>query len=281
VAVLLGLVVAASFGSGDFLGGRASARAATVTVLLIVQAVAVVGGIVVALAVSARVGGADIAYGAGAGVANAAGVGLLYHGLARARVGVVAPLTAVVAALVPVGWALARGERPSALVLVGAACAITAGALIAREHDEAQPGALRTRGVPIAIAAGVCLGTSLVCLSETSDGSGFWPVLAARVAGLLVVGVVFAVLFTRSAVSLPDRAGTRLACGAGVLDFTATAMLLAAIRHGLLVVVAPVASLAPAFTVMWASVVLHERVSREQYLGLGLALVGLVLVASG
>jgi drug/metabolite transporter (DMT)-like permease len=250
-------------------------------VLLIVQAVAVVGGLVLALAVSARVGGADLAYGAAAGVANAAGVGLLYHGLARARVGIVAPLAAVVAALVPVGWALARGERPSALVLVGAACAIAAGALIAREPDDASVVAPRMRGVPIAIAAGACLGTSLVCLSETSNGSGFWPVFAARVFGLLVVGALAAVLLARSAVTIPGRDATRLACGAGALDFTATAMLLAAIRHGLLVVVAPVASLAPAFTVMWASLVLHERVSRGQYLGLGLALVGLALVATG
>jgi drug/metabolite transporter (DMT)-like permease len=281
VAVLLGLVVAASFGSGDFLGGRASARAPTVVVLLIVQAVAVVGGLVVALAVSARVGGADLAYGAAAGVANAAGVGLLYHGLARARAGVVAPLAAVVAALVPVVWALARGERPSALVLVGAACAIAAGGLIAREPDDASRVASNRRGVPIALAAGACLGTSLVCLSETGRGSGFWPIFAARVAGLLVVGIVAGVLFARSTVTIPGRDATRLSCGAGVLDFTATAMLLAAIRHGLLVVVAPVAALAPAFTVMWASIVLHERVAREQYIGLGLALVGLALVATG
>ncbi len=281
MAVVLGLFVAASFGSGDFLGGRASSRASTVAVLLVAQTVAAIGGFVVAVVVSARVGGADVAYGAAAGVANAAGLGLLYRGLAHARVGVVAPLTAVVGALVPVGWALARGERPSTLVLVGAACAIAAGGLIARETDDTSASTARSRGVPIALAAGACLGTSLVFFAETSSGSGFWPVFTARMSGLVIVAIAVLFLRARSSLTAPDRNATRLACAAGTLDLTATTILLAAVRRGLLVVVAPVASLAPAFTVMWASVVLHERVSREQYIGLGLALVGLVLVATG
>lgn len=250
-------------------------------VLVVAQTVAVVGGFIVAVVVSARVGGADIAYGAAAGVANAVGLGLLYHGLARARVGVVAPLTAVVGALVPVGWALARGERPATIVLIGAACAIAAGGLIARESDEPASGPGRARGAPIAIAAGACLGTSLVLFAETGNGSGFWPVFSARVSGLIIVSIAALVLRARGSLRFPRGHATRLAGAAGALDVTATTMLLAALRHGLLVVVAPIASLAPAFTVMWASVVLHERVSREQYAGLALALVGLVLVATG
>ncbi len=281
MAVVLGLLVAASFGTGDFFGGRASTRASTVAVLLVAQMVAAVGGLIVALVVSARVGGADLAWGAAAGVANAVGLGLLYQGLARFRVGVVAPLTAVVGALVPVVWALARGERPSTLVLVGAACAIAAGGMIARETDDATDGPPRPRGVPIAIAAGACLGTSLVFFAETGKGSGFWPVFTARVSGLVIVGIAVLVLRARGSLTRPDRHSTRLAASAGTLDLTATTILLAAVRRGLLVVVAPVASLAPAFTVMWASVILHERVSREQYAGLALALVGLVLVATG
>ena len=73
--------------------------------------------------VSADVAFADVAFGAAAGVANASGLGLLYHGLAHGRIGVVAPVTAVVGAIVPVAWALAQGERPSGIVLAGAACA--------------------------------------------------------------------------------------------------------------------------------------------------------------
>ncbi len=83
MAVLLGVLVAASFGSGDFLGGRASRRAPTLTVLMVAQATAVLGAIVVCVFVSARVGVHDIVFGALAGSINIVGIGLLYQGLVR------------------------------------------------------------------------------------------------------------------------------------------------------------------------------------------------------
>jgi drug/metabolite transporter (DMT)-like permease len=281
VGVALGLVVALSFGSADFLGGRASQRASTISVLLLGQIVAVVGALAVALVVGAKVGSSDLVLGATAGLANMVGLGFLYRGLAQARIGVVAPLTAVMGAVVPVCWALVRGEQPPSVVLVGAGCAILAGALIARERSEADAERPVAAGVGYAIAAGTALGSSLVLFSETSHGSGFWPVAASRISGLIAVAIVFAVLAHRRPMPLPAGVGRRLAVGAGALDVTATIVLLAAVRHGLLVVVAPVAALAPAFTVMWAGIVLHEPVSRIQLVGLGLALVGLVLIASG
>src|SRR6478609_1832502 len=104
MAVLLGVMVAASFGAGDFLGGRASRRAPTLTVLLVAQATAVLGAVVVCLFVSARVAPHDIVFGALAGCVNIVGIGLLYHGLSIGRMGVVAPLTALVASVLPVAW---------------------------------------------------------------------------------------------------------------------------------------------------------------------------------
>jgi drug/metabolite transporter (DMT)-like permease len=281
VAVLLGLLVAISFGSGDFLGGRASQHANTVAVLFVAQCVAVVVAVIVAALVGADVSSSDLAYGAAAGVGTVTGLGLLYHGLAHGRISVVAPLTAVVGAIVPIGWALARGERPATVVLVGAACAVIAGALIAREREPADAAGRIGTGAGYALGAGVLLGSSLVLYAETSDASGFWPVLAARATALIVVGVAFAVLAVRSQVALPAGASRSLAFGAGLLDVGATALLVVAVRHGLLAVVAPVVALAPAFTVLWAWIVLRESIARSQLFGLGLALVGLVLVASG
>src|SRR6478752_4686588 len=107
MAVLLGVLVAASFGAGDFLGGRASRRAPTLTVLLVAQATAVLGAVVVCLFVSARVAPVNIV-----------GIGLLYHGLSIGRMGVVAPLTALVASVLPVAWGVAHGERPGVVVVI-------------------------------------------------------------------------------------------------------------------------------------------------------------------
>jgi drug/metabolite transporter (DMT)-like permease len=281
MAVLLGVLVAMSFGSADFLGGRASRTAPTLTVLLVGQVVAVTGALVVALVVGADVEGSDLAYGAAAGVCNVIGLGLLYQGLASGRMSVVAPVTAVVAAIVPIAWGVIQDERPSALTWIGAALAVGAGALVAREPD-AEGARGRTSGaVLLAVTAGLAFGASLLLYAETRDESGFYPVLAARAAAIVLVAIAVAVVAARGGLQWPTGHARRLALGAGVLDVTATALLLVAVREGLMVVVAPAAALAPAFTVMWAWIVLREHVTRHQVIGLGIALVGLVLIASG
>jgi uncharacterized membrane protein len=282
VAVVLGVLVAAAFGSGDFLGGRAAASVPVLRVLAVSQACSLVAAAGLAGLVGARVAPSDLVFGALAGAANVTGLALLYRGLAGNAAGVVAPVTAVVGALVPVAWGLARGERPSVVVLAGAASAIAAGAVIAREPGRAGP-ARFAAGAAHAVAAGGALGTSLVLFASTSDDSGMWPVLTARAAAFVLVVAVFAWYRSRRAASA-SRSGGRwreLSVGAGLLDVGATAMLVLAVRRGLIVVVAPIASLAPAFTVLLARVVLHERLHPRQRFGLALALAALVLVAAG
>jgi drug/metabolite transporter (DMT)-like permease len=280
MAVLLGVLVAASFGSGDFLGGRASRRAPTLTVLLVAQIAAVLGAVAVCLFVSARIEPHDIVYGALAGCFNIIGLGLLYQGLAVGRMGVVAPLTAVVASIVPVTWGIANGERPATAVIVGAVLALIAAVLIARQPDDAELETPNAMGVGWSLCSGAFFGISLIFYVQTSSGSGLFPVLAARVAALTLVAVTLAVVAVRgTALPLP-RAGDRtLALGAGILDVTAGTLLLLAVRRGLIVVVAPVAALGPAATVILARAVLGERLHAGQRVGLAFALVGLVMIA--
>src|SRR5262245_51488007 len=203
MAVLLGVFVAMSFGSADFLGGRASRTAPTLTVLLLGQVVAVAGALVIALAVGADVEGRDLAYGAAAGVCNVVGLGLLYQGLASGRMGVVAPVTAVMAAIVPVVWGLVHDERPSALTWVGVALAVAAGALIAREPDADDARGRTSGAIVLALTAGVALGASLVLYAETRDESGFWPVLTARTTAIILVAVSVAVVAVRGGICWP------------------------------------------------------------------------------
>jgi uncharacterized membrane protein len=276
MAVLLGVFVAASFGSGDFLGGTASRRATTLPVLAIAQLAALVGAVVYAVVLGGAATGRDVGYGLGAGAVGVVALGCLYAGLATGRMGIVAPVTAVIAACIPVGWGLLKGEDVSATALVGVGLAIVAGGLVASEHDAQQDGA--TRALGLAVTAGLLFGTSLVLLSETGDGSGAWPVLAGRVAAVVVV--LGGVLVARRSLSL-DTAPRRMAMGAGLFDVTGTALLLVAIRDGFLATVAPVAALGPAFTVVCAWLFLREPASRLQLVGLVLAVTGLVLIATG
>jgi drug/metabolite transporter (DMT)-like permease len=282
MAVLLGVLVAASFGSGDFLGGRASRRAPTLTVLFVAQIAAVAGAALVCVFARGHVTAHDIGFGALAGSLNIIGIGLLYQGLAVGRMGVVAPLTAVASSIVPIVWGVATGERPSAIVVVGVLFALVAGALISRASSADPSAPDHDSALAWAVGAGVCLGTSLVLYAQTASASGMWPVFTARFAALVLVGLALLFVARRqSSLPFPVAADRRFAIGAGVLDVTASTLLLLAVRRGLLVVVAPLAALAPAATVLLARVVLHEHLHPIQRIGLMLALVGIVLIVAG
>ena len=279
MGIIVGLCAAACFGSGDFLGGRASRDAPTPVVLFVAQLSAALGAVVLALVFAGSPIGVDLAYGAGAGLLNVIGLGLLYQGLATGRMGVVAPTAAVVAALIPVVWGLATGEQPGTLVVVGVAVAVIAGGLISRETGEVG-GAPVSRSVVTALCAGVGLGASLVFYAKTGSDSGLWPVLSARIVAVGAAAVAILVVSRSEPIRLP-AIPRRLAILAGVFDVGASAFLLYGVRNDLTVVVAPIAALGPGFTVMLAWKLLHEPVSRVQVVGLALALVGLALIAAG
>jgi drug/metabolite transporter (DMT)-like permease len=276
VGVLLGLIVAAGFGSADFLGGLASRRAATLAVLAVSQVAALVGALVVTLAVGGHPYLDDVGFGALAGVLNAAAIGCLYQGLAIGQMGQVAPVAAVIGSVIPVAWGLLRGEHLGPAPLIGVGLAIVAAALLSADRTE-RSGPFVGRAMVLAAAAGTGFGVSLVLFSAASHHHGYWPVLSARVAALVAVWVALA-----ATGGLPKVRGvpTAQAVGAGFLDVGATTLLLTALRTNLTAVVAPVASLAPGFTTLHAWWHLHERLSRVQLFGVVLALVGLGLIAT-
>ena len=138
MSLLLGLVVAASFGSGDFLGGVASKRARTgARCSSPCRLCALVGAIAVAAIAGGDPHGGDFAFGALGGVLNVAALGCLYQGLAVGRAGLVAPIAAVVGSVIPVVWGLASGENPATAALVGVVLAVVAGGLISVERPRA------------------------------------------------------------------------------------------------------------------------------------------------
>ena len=190
--------------------------------------------------------------------------------------GVVAPLTAVGAAVLPLLWGLASGERPSTAALVGVAAALVAVALISGGGEDVH--GARRQDVLLALTAGAAFGMVFVLLGGVDEDAGLWPVLTARVASVpLATAVAVA-----GGLRLRLTAGTRMTTVvAGALGATANALFLVGSRHGLLSLVAVLSSLYPAATVVLARVVLDERVSRRQATGLGLALAGVALIAGG
>jgi uncharacterized membrane protein len=278
VAVFLGLLVALSYGAGDFLGGLSARQIAPLVVVQRSQLVGL-GLLVVLVAVVPEQDpiAADLARGAAAGAIGAVGVGLLYRGLAVGAMAIVAPITAVGAAVLPVAWGLGSGERPGGLALTGVGLALVAVALISSAVDPGVAGgSSRAREVGLALVAGAAFGGVFVCLGNTSADSGMWPVFAARVAS---VGLASLVLLARRERAVVPPGSRLVVAATGALDVTANAMFLLAARSGLLSLAAVVSSLYPAGTVVLARVVLHERITTRQQAGLALALTGVVLIA--
>jgi drug/metabolite transporter (DMT)-like permease len=282
VAVFLGLAVAASYGAADFFGGLASKRATSWSVVLLAQYVGLAFLTLLLLADRhASPTGGDLVLGVAASSVGVVGVGLLYLGLARGPMGVVAPITAVGSAVVPVAWGLVSGERPAVLALAGVGLALVAVVLVARTTDDgAVPATTRIARstLVVAVAAGLAFGMVFVLLSHTGDDSGFWPLLSGRLASTTALFVVLAVLRR----PLVPGGDTRpIVVLAGVFDVGANALFLLASREGLLSLVSVLSSLYPAVTVVLARAVLHERLLRHQVAGLALALLGVALIASG
>jgi len=194
---------------------------------------------------------------------------------------VVAPITAVGAACLPVAVGLLRGERPGVLALAGVAVALVA---VVAVSMSAAPGgtAVRTGGAPLglveAILAGLAFGAFFVILSGVSEEAGTWPLLAGRTSSVLVVGV--AALVTRTPLRPAQSELPRIAL-AGVLDMGANVLYVLAVQVGLLSLVGVLVSLYPASTVLLARLTLGERMGRLQVAGVALAVTGAALIALG
>jgi drug/metabolite transporter (DMT)-like permease len=279
VAVVLALVAAASWGTSDFLGGLAGRRRTDeVTVSFGAQVVGLLGFALLALAVpSDGLARGDLALAADGG---AIGVTLLYRGLTRGTMGVVAPVTGAGSAAIPVAWGGVTGEVPGALGWLGIAAAITAIVLVSRQPAPAvaTDGVPATAGLWEAVGAGVGFGAVFVLLDALSPTSGLLPLVPMKLVAAVVLGVV---VLARRVPPLPG-AGARLpVLGVGVLDNAANLAYLLATRSGLLAAVAVIASLYPVVTVLLARRVLHEHLTPTQFAGLALALGGVVLLAVG
>jgi drug/metabolite transporter (DMT)-like permease len=278
VALILALSSAAFYGTADFLGGLGARRAAPLAATVFAQAVGLAIAILaLPLFPAAPPDTAGILWGIGAGLTGGLGVALLYYGLAVGRVSVVAPVTAVCSIVIPVLAALGLGERPLPAALAGIALAITSVALISRHDDPAGKPPGHDRSLVIALASGAAIGAFFVCLARAGDASGLWPLLIARAASTLALAAAAGLAGVR--IAIPRKAvSVVVACGA--LDMLANALYLVAVRVGPLGLVATLASLYPASTVLLARLVLGERLRPVQSVGLACAAVAIVLITS-
>ena len=279
MGLVLAFFSAIVYGCADFCGGKSTRKAASTTVTFSSQ----LAGLVVLGAALFFVPGDGpslrvLGFGALGGLGGALGILLLYHGLAVGTMSIVSPVAAVTAATIPVAvGTVILGERPGWLPLVGIAFALTAIALVGLGGSDG-PTPHSARIVFIALGAGIGFGLFFVFLQRAGDPKvvGLWGLVGARPVSIAVSGL----LATRQRQPhFPARAAWPLVALAGILDQLANVLYVLSIGHGLLSLLAVLASLYPVSTVGLARVIDRERLRPVQVAGLAFALLGLVLIA--
>jgi drug/metabolite transporter (DMT)-like permease len=294
--VLLALAASLCWGIADFTAGLKARTVALPTVLLFAQGV----GLLLALPIVALSGrpfpaAAPALASLGAGVAVITGLACFYRALAAGTMSVVAPIAATGVAI-PVLVGVLGGDHLALIQAFGMLAALL-GVVLASRHPGADATAADRRShrnaLGLAMVAAVAFGCYFLCAHVGARGGVAWLLVLAHITsvlGVLAIGS-FAAVSARaraarhgrpvSSTRRAPRVGDLGVLGlAGLLDFAATGLYGIANRHGLLSVVAVAGSLYPVATVLLARTVLRERVARSQALGVGLALVGVALIAA-
>jgi drug/metabolite transporter (DMT)-like permease len=275
LGVLLAVSSALAYGTADFVGGVSARRYSSWQIVLVGQAA---GALVMLAAGLIRPGSpatADFAWALLAGVGSATGSIFLFRGLARGRMGLVAPISAVGAAALPVLAGVALGERPSRLVWVGVLAALPGIWLVSRETTPDR--LARTRGaLADGALAGAGFGILFIALAQISDDAGLLPLAANQLIGAIATLV--------GATSLrqpwrPCRGVVGWGSTSGVLGASGTLAFMVATGTTSLGVAAVLASLYPAITVLLAAIVLGERIDTGQRTGIGICTLAVATLA--
>lgn len=272
--VIFGLAASLCWGSGDFTGGLASRRSNASSVVLSTYSVGFV--LMVALALIWRESfpaPVDLLWGGLAGVAGVSGLLCFYSALSRGKMGITAPVSAVLTATLPVLFSAFTSALPKLLQVGGFVLALLAIVLISRPERTTGP----SRGIGLAVLAGCGFGCFFILISRVSPGAVFWPLAAARLTSVLVLLVA---LLLRRQPLLPGKIVAPLVVLAGNLDAIGNTFFVLAAHSGRLDVAAILSSLYPAATVLLAALVLRERVTRVQALGILLALLAIPLISA-
>lgn len=270
---LLAIAAACTFGVADFFGGMATRKAAVVAVTLITNLSGGALAIVLVVLIDGEWTAQALWWGAIGGLAGLVGLVLLYEGLATGPNRLVSPLSAVVAATVPVFAGIALGDRPGSLA-IGGLCVTPIAVWLVAGGDIGLAGASK-RPFALATGAGLGFGAFFALIAQAPDDAGAVPLLAARAASVTVL--IIAVTIARPGV--PGSDAVRIAVIAGTLDMTANGLFLWSTLDGDLAIVGALVSLFPATTVLLAVATLGERLDRKQVTGLALAITAAALLS--
>lgn len=275
LSVLYGLMSAIGWGAADFTGGLASKRSQPYQVLLLAEVAGAVPLLIAALVLHEPLPGWQTwAWAAAASTVGTAGLLFLYRALAGGHMTIAAPVSALLAAIIPVVVGAVTQGIPAPITLLGFFLALASIWIISQNGDSPDRH-LTLHNLQLPFIAGLFFGFYFVMIQHATQEAFFWPLVSARLAGTLIM-IAYA-LALRGAM-LPQRSTWLLVMLGGVLDVGGNFFYVLAARTGRLDVAAVLGSLYPASTVLLAWMLLKERISRLQVGGIALALAAIALL---
>ena len=272
---VLAVLTACLYGSGDFFGGIASRRNSALQVLFASQTIGALGLFVALPFFQPLFTWSDLAIGAAAGACGLVGLGLFYRCLAKGPMSVVASISALTAAIVPISWDLILGNVPSAKVFLGMGLGLAAIVLVSIRSSEGETKTL-VSSVAGALGAGLGFGMFFSILSYASSGSAPWPIVSGRVTAVMIL---VGVSLIRKNEMMPKKS-LPIVVGCAVCDTGANLTLLLALDQDSLAPVALLSSLYPVTTILLARLFLGEDLYLRRVIGLIVALCSVLLIAT-
>jgi drug/metabolite transporter (DMT)-like permease len=274
MTAVLALAASAFWGASDFMGGAVSRRLAAFDVIFVSQALAVLILGFAAFATGAWTAPAEyVPWAIAAGVVGVLSVGAFYQALATGTMGVVAPIAAS-GVIVPLVVGVAQGNRVGAGQIAGIALAV-AGVIAVSGPDLQQTS---VRPIVLAVLAAAGFGAGVVFIAQASRTNVVMSLLTLRITSVGCLAVAAVALRRRPKVSRADLPSLAVI---GIFDLAANAAYASSTTRGTLSLVAVLASLYPAVTVLLARQLHSERLTSVQAGGATAAVLGAVLIAAG
>jgi drug/metabolite transporter (DMT)-like permease len=275
LAIVFGLASATAWGAAGFSGGFATKSSNVYSVVVISQIIGTTILVVITFLLNEEIPSPDKLFlGATAGVSGTIGLVAYYSGLASGRMGIVAPVAAVVSVVPPVFFGFFIEGLPSTSQLVGFGLALFAVWLLTSLGGSAK---VRMRELGFAVAAGLGFCLFFIIIDRVSESAVLWPLVSARAASISFLFIFATVVRKWEA---PVKNKLPIIVLVGIFETSGTSFFVLATHVGRLDIAAVLASLYPASTVLLARLMLKERLIRQQWIGVIATVIALALIVS-
>jgi drug/metabolite transporter (DMT)-like permease len=275
LSILLGLTSAISWGAGDFTGGLASRKTGAYRAVFYGEAVGLVLLFAVVFTTPQPMPDFNsIALSILAGTLGTVGLMLLYTAMAQGKMSIAAPVSALLAAALPVIVGMFTDGFPGYLTLLGFGFALAAIWLVSQSEGGVKDIFTHLSDLRIPLLAGVGFGLYFVLMHAATRETTFWPMVYSRSAGLLTMALF---ILVRRDSFVPVRSAWPVMILNGILDVGGNLFYILAGQAGRLDITAVLSSLFPGSTVLLAWIILKERLTRTQWLGIACALMAIIL----